>query len=235
MMYSNFTQQVWYIPQSQRDELRPARFLLQTIPYRFTSFPTVINEGYADVVVNINDFIVKNCIIDYRNINTPIPKETLLENLEDAVGSEMYNELIAKVMDLWSPTSEFLSTLVTTVELMLDPRFNDGTWHCPTCQKRGLDKQRNCPLIEDADHLDPMFKLPFMGETITACPVNKKDETLGRLILEGHNFREINQLPEPGGMGDQPILFVTGTQHLAERLKHFQRQAEEESLRNARN
>ncbi len=231
MMYSNFNQKVWYVPQSQRDEQKPVRFLLQTIPYRFTSLATL---NIDSAVIPFNDFIIEQCIKDFQNIETDIPKALVIKNLETYIGKEMFDDVINQVLELWSPTSGFLSTLVTTVELMLDPRFNDGTWHCRTCQERGLDKQRNCPLIEGVEHLDAMFKLPFMGETITECPVAEKDEALGQLLLEGHNFREINKLPESGGMGDQPIIFVTGTQHLAERLKHFNRQAEEEALKKAR-
>ena len=70
-----------------------------------------------------------------------------------------------------------------------------------------------------------------MGETVNVCPVSKKDEFLGRTILEGYHFRDINQVPEDGGMGDQTILFVLGTQHLAERLKHFEREAHEKAMK----
>lgn len=231
MMYSNFNQKVWYTPQSQRDELKPVRFLIKTIPYRFTSLATL---SVDNIIIPVNDFIIEHCIVDYQNIITDIPKDLVIKDIETYIGKEMFNDVIGKIVELWAPDSQFLSTLVTTVDLMLDPRFNDGTWSCHNCQKRGLDKQRNCPLIEGVEHLDPMFKLPFMGETITTCPVVEKDEALGQLLLEGHNFREINKLPEDGGMGDQPIIFVTGTQHLAERLKYFNRQAEEEALNKAR-
>jgi len=229
-MYSNFNQKVWYTPQSQKDEQKPVRFLIQTIPYRFTSL-AIARVNTNSLVVN--DFLKEHCILDFQNIITDIPKNDFIQDLEIYIGKEMFDDVINKILELWSPDSKFLSTLVTTIEIMLDPRFGDGTWNCRTCQERGLDKQRNCPLIEGTDHLDAMFKLPFMDETITECPVSGKDERLGQLLLEGYNFREINQLPEAGGMGDQPIIFVTGTQYLAERLNYFKRQAEEESLRKA--
>jgi hypothetical protein len=232
MLYSNFTQQVWYTPESQRDSTKPTRFLLQTIPYRFTS---ILGFASEDKTINIDivEFILKNCIIDYRNLYTTKSKDEVLSNLQDFLSAALIDELVSKVLELWSPTTEFMSTMVTTVELMIDPRFSNNTWHCKTCQAKKMDYGRNCPLLDTSEH-DVLFKLPFMGEMITKCPVAEKDEALGQTILEGYNFREISELPEAGGIGDQPILFVIGTQHLAERLKHFQRQAEEEALSKSR-
>jgi len=229
-MYSNFNQKVWYTPQSQKDEQKPVRFLIKTIPYRFTSILSIDSE--QDYLL-INEFIKEHCILDFKNIITDIPKNDFIQDLELYIPKEMYEDLIHKIMELWSPDEDFLHTLTTTVELMVDPRFSDSTWNCKLCQKRGLDKQRNCPLIKGTDHLDPMFRLSFMGETRTSCPVTEKDEVLSRILLEGHGFREMRQLPESGGLGDQPILFVTGTQHLAERLKYFNKKAEEERLSKA--
>lgn len=230
MLYSNFTIKVWYTPLSERDRSRPARFLLKTLPYRFLN--NAVLSNVSDLEMDISDYIRKECIIDFENIDIPhgIDKQAILDNLETFVGLDIVQELVQKILELFSPSTEFLSTLVTTIELMVDPRFSDGTWFCPTCQRRGLDRSRNCPYLGNM-HFDPMFKLLFMGETVTQCPVDKKDEALGKVLLEGYNFREIHQLPELGGIGDQPILFVLGTQHLAERIKHFQREAEKEAIR----
>jgi len=225
-MYSNFKQKVWYTPQSQKDEQKPVRFLLQTIPYRFTSL-MVIDKGSSGL--SVTDFMKEHCIIDFQNITTDIPKDKFIQNLDAYIDREMFNDIVERILTLWFPDADFMQKLKITIELMLDPRFAGDTWNCTTCQKRKLDKQRNCPLIEGVEHLDPMFKLPFMGETITQCPVSSKDEELQQLLLDGHAIQDSNYLPEVGGIGDQPIAFVLGTQHLAERIKYFNRQAEEQS------
>lgn len=227
MLYSNFKQKVWYTPPSQNTIDKPVSFQITTLPYRFVDLLLhSVDEDDTDIMIDINKYILDTCVLDYRNIVSDFDKVHTLAHLRDLLPESLIAELVSKVLNLWSPTAEFMSTLVTTIELMVDPRFSDKTWHCKTCQAKGLDKQRNCPFLNKINY-DVMFKLPFMDEMITTCPVADKDEALGKTVLEAYNFKESNNLPEAGGIGDQPILYVIGSQHLAERLKHFQRVAEE--------
>lgn len=229
MLYSNFNQRVWFTPQSELKSDSPTSFRLQTIPYRFLD-ASMQNELLGDdsVVLKVSEFILEHCVIDYHNMVSPHDKEYTIKHLGDLLPPSLIEEIVDKVLELWSPSQTFMSTLVTTVELMVDPRFSDTTWHCKTCQAKGLDRQRNCPFLDSKDH-DLMFKLPFMDELIMQCPVSEKDEELGRVILEGYGIQEMTGMPEVGGIGSQPILFVLGARHLAQRVKHFQRIEEEKA------
>lgn len=227
MLYSNFIQRVWFTPKSQIDSDLPARFRLQTIPYRFLDATLQGNLSEDDEVsLSISEFVMENCVVDYENIMTSHDRHYTLRHLDDLLPASVVAEIVEKALSLWSPDADFMSTLVTTVELMVDPRFADNTWHCKTCQAKGLDKQRNCPYLAEEQY-DIMFKLPFMDDLITTCPVADKDEALGRILLEGYGIQELGSLPEEGGVGAQPILYVLGARHLAHRVKHFQRKAEE--------
>jgi hypothetical protein len=227
MLYSNFAQEIWFTPKDEVASAKPLRVLLKTVPYRFTEIFRL--SDYHDST-DIERKLLNYCILDIENIVSDVPVSEIIKNPRHYLPSDLINEMVEFILDLWLPSEEFTSTMVATVELMVDPRFSDNTWNCQVCQRRKLDVQRNCPLIEGTEHLDPNFAVPFMGETITICPVSEKDEQLGQVILEGYNFKDAGFLPEPGSMGDQPVFFVVGTQALSDRIKYFKRRAEEEAL-----
>lgn len=220
MLYSNFNQQVWYTPLSERTADRPTRFLLKTIPYRFLSIKDLALSNNKEFRVEPLEYLLKTCITDYENITTNVDKQYILNNLPDILPRSIIMDIYSKLLELFTIDSKTLKEIKTTIEFMLDDRYSGSNWQCATCQKRGLDKHRNCPFIPREKH-DPSLRLPFMGENVNECPAKHVNQELSRILIEGYNMLESHIMPENGSLGDQPILFVIGSMYVTERIKYY--------------
>jgi hypothetical protein len=221
MVYSSFVTSIWYTPVAERSSANPSRFCLRTLPYRFISTIALSDDSNLDGIIlpQWEDLILEYSIIDTDNV----------ENFSiDRLPRNIRADLIDKIVELYYPTDDFYKILLLNIELMLNSRFSNENYNCTKCQERKLHYQKNCPYLPKEEH-DPTFRLPFMGEIISECPMPKKDPTLCNRIMDAYKIQDLGHLPEKGGIGDQPIFFILAASRFQNKLDEIKRKQEEEA------
>jgi len=217
MLYSNYYRAVWYIPQSERESVKPASFLIQSPPYKLylqignpLNIPGVIPE-------NIDELLLTTCIKSSYNV----------KNLSDysELTEEVRQDIIQSIIGLFYPDSEFMESLEFSLDSSLDERFSNETWNCAKCQEKGLDKQRNCPMRDKAEYHDDSYSITIGDVEYSECPMPKKDMELLHQAFDAYRIYDSGFLPEVGAYGDQPLLFCILAQRVKDKLKSYEQKA----------
>lgn len=220
MIYSNFYTNFWYIPQSERDSVRPARFLIQSPSFKLY---TLIAMSYAaDGIIPefIDHLLLDHCVIAYENVDG-------LDKPSD-LPLEIQQDLLQKLMELFYPDFEFYNKLELSLDLFMDSKLQGETWSCQKCQERKLDRQRNCPYLDKAEYHEDGYRLTVGDEVYTECPIPLKDNLLVGKVMEAHKIAESNQLPEDGAYGNQPVFWAITSQKMKDKLNQYERKQMEE-------
>lgn len=219
MVYSNFYQQLWYTPHSERDSVRPARFLIQSPSFKLYTMIASNDEIDGISKEPIDFLLLDHCVIQWENVDGLLhPRELPLDIQQD---------LIAKIIEVFYPTEEFYKVLSISLDILLDNKFND-TWSCIKCQEKRLDRQRNCPYLNPEEFHEPTFKLTVGDDTFLTCPIPHKDNVLVGKAMEAHRIAEQGFTPESGAYGDQTIFWAVTSQQLKEKINHYERKHMEE-------
>jgi len=222
MLYSNFRQTLIYTPPTELQELNPARFYITPLTYK--TYSMLYLQGLPEDITMplFPEVILEECVKGSENIN---PQPT---NWFEELPLDVRNNLIEKIQSISIPDKNFYDTLSISVELAINPRFNDESWRCANCQKRKLDLSRNCPFIDTKEH-DPVFSLSVAGDTYNVCPMNLQDKQLLRAAFEAKGFRETNCLPEDGGIGNQSVFYVVVSEFVHKAIEHEKNRQEAEA------
>ena len=230
MLPYNYFIPVWYTLQSERDSLRPASFLLKPLAYRHLA---LIQTTYqlpkdAEFKIPMQDIILHHSIIDTSNVDSNLPLEILIEELPIPIKKELTDTVIR----LFFLTEQDKKEINKVINFTLTDRFQDDTWRCNVCKEKGLDKQRNCPLLsekEQEEYYNDSFFIPFNGEKLTQCPVGTLNNELMVAVNEAYGLMTNGFLPEQGGFGDQTMFFGYASQVMHRKVEKYKADKLEES------
>lgn len=222
MLPFNFFIPVWFTPQQERDSLRPASFLLNPLKYKHLAVlqaSLILKEG-NELSIPTQDIILQDCVVDVFNVDTDMPISLLVKELP----LKLKQELVDTLIKYFYITQEDKKKIQQAIDFTLSDRFSDDTWQCENCQKKGLDKQRNCPLLpkeEQDKYYNPLFSIPLGGEKLYQCPIGLIDHHLVVAINEAYGFLSKSILPEKGGMGDQTLFFGYASQAMHRAVEKY--------------
>jgi len=220
MIYSNFYTNFWYIPQLERDSVRPARFLIQSPSFKLYTLIAMSYDTDGVIPEFIDHLLLDHCIVGMENVDgLDRPSELPLDIQQD---------LLQKLMELFYPNQEFYSKLDISLDLFMDSKFQGETWSCQKCQERRLDRQRNCPYLDKAEYYEDNYRLIVGDTTYTECPIPLKDNLLVGKVMEAYRIAEATQLPEVGAYGNQPVFWAIASQRMKEKVSHYERKQMEE-------
>ena len=149
-----------------------------------------------------------------RNQSTTITVKTSLLNKED------FNMLTQKdlellynlILDSSIVSNKDIESIKTSVAIIMADNFKEDTFKdCKLCKERGLDKQRNCPLLDTKTHDKGVFYL-VDGKKLTECPMDEVSNSLVSDALRCYSMHEGGFLPKEGGVYDQPMFFIEAAQ-----------------------
>jgi len=130
------------------------------------------------------------------------PEDFYLLTLKDI---EALYKLISEVSSF---NEDDIKIIKNSLNVILEDSFKDSTFQsCETCQARGLDKQRNCPLLKGLKK-DPMVFWIIDGKKIDTCPMNDAKNPIVDDALKCYNMLDSGVLPSEGGLYDQTMFFV---------------------------
>ena len=222
MVYSNFFNNIWYTPLSERESVKPSIFLIKPPSYKFYSQIGMYNTLPEGVIEeSLDDSLLKHCVISSINVeNFECPTELPVE---------VQKELIDAIISLFYPKEDFLEILNFTLTLSLDPKFSNESWSCSNCKAKGLDKQRNCPFLDKEEYHEDDFNIQIGEISYGICPMNKKDDRLLSLAIEAYKFFSSGFLPTSGGFGEQPLLFCILAMAVKDKIKYYEDKKLEEA------
>ena len=101
-----------------------------------------------------------------------------------------------------------MSAIKRAVGIVMEESFKDDTFkNCTLCQERGLDKQRNCPLLHKSTH-DPMVFYVIDQEKVKVCPMDDVNSPIVADAFRCHSMFSNGFMPAEGGLYDQTQFFV---------------------------
>ncbi|MCI4436966.1 MAG: hypothetical protein JHC33_09190 [Ignisphaera sp.] len=217
MVLSNFYRALWYIPHSERESVKPSSFLLQSPPYKlYTQIGSLLDiEGV--IPESTDDLDLRACLKDSINV----------DNLTDYIQLpiEIQQELFRVIIEFFYPTKSFMDSVEFNLDAVLDDKFSDESWGCATCQKRGLDKQRNCPLLDKDEYHEDTYSITIGDISYSVCPMNNKDHDIISVAFEANRILDGGFLAEPGSYGEQPLLFCILAQKVSDKIKSYEQKA----------
>jgi hypothetical protein len=214
MIYSNFFNRLWYIPESERESVRPASFLLQSPSYRLYQQIGDSEEIAGVISESIDSLLLENCIKDSTNTEGLTSYSQLPLSVQQ--------DILKTLLSLFYPTKEFIRELTFNLDIQLDSRYSNESWNCKICQAKGLDKQRNCPYLDKNEYHDDTFTLEVGNEIYTMCPMDKKDYKLMSVSFEAHRMLDKGIMPENGSYGDQPLLFCILAKAVKDKIDEYE-------------
>lgn len=144
-----------------------------------------------------------------RNQSQIITVKTALLNDVDfsKLTSADLDLLYINIMEVSLVTNEMMETVKTALNIMFEDSFKDKSFKsCKVCQERNLDKQRNCPLLNEATH-DKMVFYIVDKKKINICPMNSINSPIVNDAMRCHSILEAGVLPMSGGFYEQSMFF----------------------------
>jgi hypothetical protein len=155
--------------------------------------------------------ICKLAIID---IEDEYGQSHSLSTLPPGVLLETSNEILT----ISTIDAEEYEKLRLTIDIAFDDTFKTDSWACSTCQRKKLDRIRNCGLLgEEFQHND--FTVVVGKQVYKKCPIYELDAELLDASLESYQMYEKNFLPDEGGLYDQTKFFIVASRLVSQKLK----------------
>ena len=229
MLPAVFHTALWYTPESERTSSAPAEFLIQTFPYHFLSLFQLSSSIKSLPGVSSNPIersILEYCITDYRNVIGKDGVQLSITDLLDVLPLAITNDLLNFIFSVSMYDDKFSSILTNSLHSILNPRFQDETWSCANCQRRKLDRGRNCPFLPKETH-DKHVTYPTYAGVMTECPIGNIDATVTNSAIEAYKYRKQALLPEEGGIRNQTVFFMVASQQVEEIKNYYDNQEED--------
>ena len=153
---------------------------------------------------------IQNKYTNKKNQSTiTIVKQSLI-NKEDFIylTQKDLDILFTHVVDNSIVTNADMETIKTAVNISLEDNFKDDTFRsCKLCQEKGLDKQRNCPMLDEVTH-DKMVFYIINNAKVHVCPMDSINSPLVNDAFRAYTMYDNGFLPTEGGLYDQSMFFV---------------------------
>lgn len=136
--------------------------------------------------------------------------KTSLINKEDfyTLTSKDLDILYANILTSSYVSNEDMASIKRAVGIVMEESFKDDTFkNCDLCKERGLDKQRNCPMLDKSTH-DPMVFYIVDQEKVKICPMEDVNSPIVADAFRCHSLSSGGFMPSAGGMYDQTMFFV---------------------------
>lgn len=184
-------------------------------------------------------FVFKLKPLTYKQL---LDREDLIPNNQTLVNIEVYNSNVTEVyknnlptdkilvpyeikkqvghyiLDISQLTAEELEKLQLSIEIKFDKKFQTDTWNCKICQRKKLDRMRNCGFRNEKNKLKD-FNIIVGDKLYTYCPIYDIDKELLSKAIECYNLYEKGFLPEQGGLYDQTQFFIIASNLVAEKVQ----------------
>ena len=133
-----------------------------------------------------------------------------LVNKEDfyKLNSDDITTLSSNILETSYITNKDMEEIKNSVGIFMEDTFKDDTFKdCRLCQERGLDKQRNCPLLDSNTH-DRMVFYIVDDAKVNICPMDSANSTMVADAFRCHSLFVNGFMPTEGGLYDQSMFFV---------------------------
>lgn len=156
--------------------------------------------------------------LDYQFSNLPntLKITTILKSLTNPEDISKLilpdvDDLYNRILEISVVPPEVLDRLVESLLVIEDPKYSTKEFRsCKVCQDKGLDKIRNCPMLDKSTHNKKIIPYTFQGnpnKLSRVCPmytVNNSRELPEALELL--TMLELGTLPIAGGMLEQTVF-----------------------------
>jgi len=228
MLPSIFTTSLHYTPKSERDSTSPATFKIKTFPYHFLSLFQLTNDiKKIDGVFSdsVERALLEHCIEDFSNVTDKDGNRPSISEVIDILPFDIVQDLLDFIFEIGMYNNEWLNILDSSLHSILNPRFSDESWDCNTCQRRRMDRSRNCPFLPVEDH-DIHISYPVYGGVVKVCPIGTADPSVTSKAVEAYRYRKQALLPEEGGIRNQTVFFMIASQRVEEIKNYYESQEE---------
>ncbi len=170
--------------------------------------------------------ILEICVIEMKNVLTLSAYNELVSVTEvniDNLSPEVIKETAEFIVTYSKVNTDFIETLEVGVDLSLDPKYQKDTWKCENCQKRKLDKTRNCGYLNEQTK-DPEWEVLVRGKVYKHCPIYMVDASLTSDAFLAYQYFKDGVLPESGGLFDQTEFFVQSSQFVSNKVAEYEQE-----------
>ena len=148
-----------------------------------------------------------------------VKKSLLNGNDFELLSSESdISKLFEIIMSVSSLTKEEYENIIEGTQISMEKTFESDDYRsCQLCQEKGLDKMRNCPMLDKSTH-SPLVKYITTNKLHYECPMyHVNNNPLMQDSLEAYISYKNKLLPMEGGLLDQTIYFCK----IAPAIKHI--------------
>ena len=119
--------------------------------------------------------------------------------------------LYDKILEISVVSSKTLESITESLLVIEDPKYTTPEFQsCELCQKKGLDKVRNCPMIDERKHNKRIVPYTFKGDPnklSKVCPMYDVNNSVELpQAIELLTMLELHSLPIQGGMLEQTVF-----------------------------
>jgi len=155
---------------------------------------------------------------DSNRLKYEVAKLGSIDNVDDVVLSIKDIEFIAEaIMHISTLNADIIDGVTTLLDIKDEKMVSQPDFKCDVCQEKGLDKTRNCPLLDKDTHEPSLFYL-LGNKKYTECPM----DIINKYVEDTYTtFNILNSkfLPEVGGMVDQTKFVFTLGPYIVGKMK----------------
>ena len=136
---------------------------------------------------------------------------------KESVPFSLKKEIGNHILQASELSPEDFTKLQTSIDIYFDNTFKGKNWDCKVCQKKGLDKSRNCGFRNEKTK-DKAFSLIVGDRVYSYCPIYDVDKEIISKAIECFNIYDKNLTPNSGGFYDQTKFFIIASSLVQEKL-----------------
>ena len=188
------------------DTISPPTILFKALSKRDINFIRSLSD--KDSFLITTTFLERSITQLINFIDTEGNQFTDISSLYKYLSKYDISNLISKISEVSFVTPEILESLSINVAIGMDEKFQTDTWDCNECQRRHLDRQRNCKLRDDYDTIyNPAFKILVNDIEYRDCPMLYRDTDLLRDAFDCYTYYNKGILPDTGALLDQTEFY----------------------------
>jgi len=174
--------------------------------------PYELNNGDTILVSSLSKLQIQSLHTTYSLQKHSLIYYTVASSVSTLNGVTYYEleDIYNFIMDISVPTQKDIDVLTKSIKVLQDKKYQTEDFRsCDVCKARGMDKVRNCPMLDKSTH-SPTVIYTFEDDNtyiLRECPMHdiNNSELLGP-ALELMRHLEHCILPTSGGMLDQTVF-----------------------------